>query len=404
MSDHVANLELGWFKDHLLDEILPKWLKAVTDEGLFLPHFDRKWQPLHRNFGTLVSQCRLLYNFSQGYALTGDTRYLNAVEAGSQFLLDHFRDNTYGGWYWSCGLNGEVQDRRKDSYGHAFVIFGLAHAYKCTGNKPLQDAMLHTWDVFAQRFRDEYGGFVWRMTESFEPADPIKSQNPIMHLFEALLSAGTVGGAPHLLDEARGVGDFVLHKLVREADRRLPEVYNEQWQELPPDDGAKKPTGPVTAGGRLDIGHAFEWAYLTSFAVENGLPATYLNYANSFMLYGLALGFDWKEGGIYSPASPTGQIMTQRKGWWEQTETIRALINFIARYQRNDLIEPLQKSMNFVKSSFIDPEYGGWYPALEPGVSPQTLEKGNEWKLDYHIVGMCMEAIRHAEAVKAGTS
>ena len=111
MSDHVANLELGWFKDHLLDEILPKWLKAVTDEGLFLPHFDRKWQPLHRNFGTLVSQCRLLYNFSQGYALTGDTRYLNAVEAGSQFLLDHFRDNTYGGWYWSCGLNGEVQDR-----------------------------------------------------------------------------------------------------------------------------------------------------------------------------------------------------------------------------------------------------------------------------------------------------
>jgi mannose-6-phosphate isomerase len=400
MTNSVEKIDFTWFRGHLLDDILPKWLMAVTDQGLFLSHFDRKWQPLHRNFGTLVSQGRLLYNFSQGYALTGDTRYLDAVESGSQFLLNHFRDQQYGGWYWSCGLDGTVQDRRKDSYGHAFVIFGLAHAYKTTGNKVLQEAMVHTWEIFAQRFRDPYGGFLWRMSETFEPADPIKSQNPVMHLFEALLSAGTVGDVPQMLDEARGVGDFVLGTLVRKADRRLPEVYNWEWNELPPDDGAQRPIGPVTAGGRLDIGHAFEWAYLTSFAAENGLPATYLNYANTFMLYGLTLGFDWEAGGIYSPTTPAGQIMNQRKGWWEQTETIRALTNFVLRHHRTDLIEPLEKTIAFVKTSFIDPEYGGWYLRVEPGVAPETLEKGNEWKLDYHVVGMCMEAIRLSEQVK----
>lgn len=395
MTSNSTELDLNWFKSHLLDEILPKWLTSITAQGLFLPHFDRKWQPLHRNFGTLVSQCRLLYNFSQGYALTGNKLYLDAVEGGALFLLDHFRDKKYGGWYWSCGLDGEVKESRKDGYGHAFTLFGLSHAYACTRNPALQEAMLSTWDVLNTRFRDEHGGFYWRMTESFEPAEPTKSQNPTMHLFEALLAASSVGGVDSLIEEARRVGDFVLFRLVRATDRRLPEVYHEDWTELPVDESA------VTRGGRLDIGHSFEWAYLTSYALERGLPAYYGSYANSFMLNGLALGFDWESGGIYSPATPTGQITTQRKGWWEQCEAIRALLNFVVVHNRADLIEPLQKMVGFVQNDFVDPEYGGWYYAVGPGITPTELEKGNEWKLDYHVVGMCMEAIRLADRVHA---
>lgn len=396
MALHETAIDLSWFTSHLLDEILPKWLGSVTDQGLFLCHFDRQWQPLHRNFGTLVSQCRLLYNFSQGYALTQDKVYLHAVEAGGQFLLDHFRDEQYGGWYWACGLDGAVTDRHKDGYGHAFTLFGLAHAYRCTGNAALQEAMYYTWDAITQHFRDDHGGHFWRMTEAFEPAETTKSQNPTMHLFEALLAASTVGGAEHLLTEAQRVGDFVLFKLVRAADRRLPEVYNAEWVELPEELGAQG-QAPRFKGGRLDIGHAFEWAYLTSYAAEKGLPAYYTSYANSFMAYGLALGLDWESGGIYSPATPTGQIMTQRKGWWEQCEATRAFLNFIIRHHRTDLTEPYQKTLACIQSSFVDHEYGGWYPGVGPGLVPQELEKGNEWKLDYHVVGMCMEAIRLAD-------
>ena len=389
----AMRLDFGWFRHHLVDEILPKWLMATTGKGLFLPHFDRAWRPLGRNFGTLVSQGRLLYNFSQGYALTGDISYRTAVENGAQFLLDHFRDRKYGGWYWSCGLDGEVQDRRKDGYGHAFALFGLAHAYHCTHDQALQEAFLQTWVILSRHFRDRQGGFIWRMTEQFAVADEIRSQNPVMHTFEALLTAGTVGGVPGLLEEARGVGDFVLSKLVRKTDRRLPEVYNAAWEELPSGMEMRPPQGYM-AGGRLDIGHAFEWAYLASYAAELGFPAEYLSYANSFMLYGLTLGFDWQTGGIYSPSSPTGQLLTQRKGWWEQCEAIRAMTHFVVRNHRDDLAEPLHRTIDFVQTSLIDPEYGGWYPGVEANIATEGLEKGNEWKLDYHVVGMCMEAIR----------
>lgn len=388
--------DLAWFRTHLLDEILPNWLAAVTEQGLFLPHFDRAWQPMARNSGTLVSQGRLLYNFSQGYALTRDLAYLDAVRGGAAFLLRHFRDPTHGGWYWSCSLDGDVLEPRKDSYGHAFILLGLAHAYRCTGDRALQEAMIHTWEVLAQHFRDEQGGFRWRMTQEFAEAEHVKSQNPVMHIFEALLAAGTVGGAPQMLDHARQVGDFVLTKLVRTADRRLPEVYDTGWHELP-----AQSTESGERGGRLDIGHAFEWAYLTAHAAELGFPAHYLDYGNSFIAYGLALGFDWQAGGIYSPASPTGQISVQHKGWWEQCETIRALLHYVIRYRRSDLLEPLQKTLAFVQRDLIDPDFGGWYQAAGPNLPPKTREKGHEWKLDYHIVGMCMEAIRLAEQAPA---
>ena len=111
-------------------------------------------------------------------------------------------------------------------------------------------------------------------------------------------------------------------------------------------------------------------------------------------MYGLALGFDWQEGGIFSPVAPNGVLLNQEKGWWEQTETIRTLLHFHLRHRRNELNAPLQRTLEFVKASFIDPQYGSWYARLGPGIDPRTLEKGNEWKVDYHVVAMCMEALR----------
>jgi mannose/cellobiose epimerase-like protein (N-acyl-D-glucosamine 2-epimerase family) len=378
-----AVVDFGWFRTHLLNEILPHWLAAVTSQGLFLPHFDRQWRPLNLNFGTLVSQGRLLYNFAQGYALTGDQRYRNAVAGGAQYLLSKFRDPQYGGWYWSCNLDGTVRDKRKDSYGHAFALFGLAHAYQCTGNTAFQTAMLDTWNVIKNHFRDSYGGLHRRMTQDFQVTGTTKDQNPIMHTFEALLAAGTVGGQPQLLQEARTLGNFVLDKLVRPGDRRLPEKYDLTWKEL-----------SAANGGQLVVGHAFEWAYLGAYAHELGLPVRFLNFANPFLTNGMALGYDWQAGGIYSPATPDGVIINQQKGWWEQCETIRALIHFYLRQHRTELNGPLQRAIEFVKASFIDPQYGGWYQQVGPGVAADAKNKGDEWKDDYHIVGMCMEAIR----------
>ena len=381
MSSRRMDFDFGWFRNHLLKDVLPHWLKgAVTKEGLFLPHMDRKWNPLGKNYGTLVSQSRLLYNFAKGYELTGEEQYLRAVESGAKFLIENFKDKEYGGWFWSCNREGKILDAHKSSYGHAFVIFGLSHAFKVTGDENLVDQALETWRIMNTRFKDEYGGFSLRMSREFGEIEETKSQNPIMHTFEALLALGDLNGLKHIHRDAEAVAEFVVNRLIRKRDGMLPELYTRDWREL-----------PAERGGRIDIGHAFEWAFLLSSAVERGFPKRYLSYANRLLEYGLEIGYDPKDGGIFSPATPDGKILEGRKGWWEQCEAIRALMHFAVIRKREDLWNPLKKTLDFVKRFYIDSEFGGWYTSIG---KPRNENKGDEWKVDYHVVGMCMEAIR----------
>jgi mannobiose 2-epimerase len=381
-------LDFGWFRDHLTQEILPKWLhNSVTDEGFFFTQFDRQWRRYPREYNTLISQSRLLYNFSMGYELTGGEEYRKAVETGARFLIEAHRDREFGGWFRSCTRDGNVADSNKDSYGHAFAIFGLSHAFRCTGNQDYRKAAWETWEVLSTHFKDRRGGLIPTMTRDFKDFGDIRSQNPIMHLFEALLALGSLEGMNHALDEAQKTADFVLKRLLRKGDGLLPEWYSENWNELSEDQG-----------GRIDIGHAFEWAYLLSTSVERGLPKAYLAHATNFLEYGLRIGYDAIDGGVFRLASPDGKSLSEDKRWWPQCEAIRALMHFVILRGNDTLWTPLLKTIHFVKENFVDGEYGGWYTFREPGVSLVSqnagTDKGGEWKVDYHVVGMCVEAIQ----------
>lgn len=382
--------DFAWFKHHLLSDILPRWLEhSVTDEGLFLPHLDRQWRPRGKGYGTLVSQSRLLYNLSMGFELTKKEKYLRAIESGANFLIEKFRDGQYGGWFWSCNRKGEILDPRKDSYGHAFVIFGLSHAYKATDNKDFKMAALEAWEVVQKYFIDGYGGLRRQMTRDFKEYGNTKSQNPIMHLFEALLALGSLEGMEQIFAEARKVADFVLTRLVRPGDKMLPETFTLHWRGL-----------PVDQGGHILIGHAFEWSYLLSTAVERGFPEEYLSHARDFLEYGMRLGYDPIDGGVFAEASPDGKILSRRRQWWDQCEATRALLHFAILRERDDLWQPLERTVTFFKKYFLDSEFGGWYQTVEPDGVVLNHDKGNEWKVDYHAVGMCMEAIRLGATVE----
>jgi len=407
-SSPSNSVDFKWFKEHLCSEILPNWLQATTDEGIFLPHFDRMWTPGGKGYGTLVSQSRLIYNFSRGYELTGSEDYFRAVENGTKFLLENFWDNENGGWYWSCSRNGEILDKSKDLYGHAFAIFGLSHAYATLGDEEIKEAAIETWDVINNHFADKQGGYVQGLSTDFtHEVEDIKSQNPIMHLFEALISFSNLCKPESLVEEAEKIARFVTEHLVRSSNGILPELFTLDWKELPED-----------RGGRIDTGHALEWSYLLSWAVESGFSYEYLTHATNFLEYGLRFGYDFENGGIFSPVSPTGNQLAIRKGWWQQCELIRSLMHFAVIRGREDLWEVLSQSLNYIKEYFVDHEYGGWFQIVEARsgtdvkeeesewkVSPRlshlfprasfiATDKGSEWKVDYHIVGMCVEANR----------
>jgi mannose-6-phosphate isomerase len=378
--------QLSWFRGHLINDILSRWLAhSQTENGLYFVHFGKTWERRDRDICTLVSQSRLLYNFSVGYRLTGQSEYLEAVNHGADALMRYFLDSECGGWCLSCNLNGETLDFQKDLYGHAFVIFGLAHAAEVTEREDLKQAAFETWELVRSHFRDSNGGFAGKLTREFAPAPHTPSQNPVMHLFEAMMTLNTLDDSRRVRQDVEDVADFILNRLRRQKDGILPELFDANWRELSKSDG-----------GRVDVGHAFEWAYLLSHAVELGWPCDYLNAAERFLEYGgLALGFDATDGGIISPVKPDGTYIFPRKGWWEQCEAIRALLHFKIARNNARASEPLKKVIAFAQEHFVDEENGGWFmsPPVATSENPR-FDKGSEWKVDYHVVGMCVEAIR----------
>lgn len=130
----------GWLievQDHLRDDLLPFWRVHGSDEthGGFGAAFDDNGLPVAVREKTLLSQVEMLYTFCaierEGFA-TGD--FLDRARIGLDFLLDHFWDDTHGGWYWSTNLEGVPIDDTKSLYAQAFAALALSEYGMASGD------------------------------------------------------------------------------------------------------------------------------------------------------------------------------------------------------------------------------------------------------------------------------
>jgi mannose-6-phosphate isomerase len=383
MAAHLKDLS-SWFRKHLLDDILPHWLDAApTSSGFYHANLDRAWRRVGPAHATLVSQCRLLYVFSAGWRLTGDARFRDVIASGVEFLTRHMRDPQWPGWFFAVDETGAVVDDRKDAYGHAFVIFGLAHAARALEDEAPYQLARETLALVRAEFMDGLGGLVPTLSRDLVRGSSTRSQNPIMHLFEAHLALLECEWVHRVAASAQEFGRFILSLMDPTCPGRLPELYDENWR-------------PLTRerGGRVDLGHACEWAFLLSRAAQMGLEGDWLEPAQALLAHGLEVG-EAPEGGLYSNEAPEGGLLAPERGWWQQCELLRSLIHFAATRGQPDLWEKVEKHLAYVQSAFVDPEYGGWYPTpAVNGQPPERAGKGNLWKVDYHVTGMCEEALR----------
>jgi mannobiose 2-epimerase len=367
------------FQYALIDDNLTHWLRATsTSNGFYQTNLNRRWTPYGEQTATLVSQTRLLYVLGVGYELTGNEAYREAVIRGADFFLKYFHDNKYNGWYWRVSPQGKVLDDHKYTYGHAFAVFGLSHAYRVTKDSRYRQAALDTWQLIKTKLRDSNGGYVTEADRAFVKHKSARSQNPIMHLFEAILELYDATGQPAILKDAEDIEEFVINKLYQPKNGWIPELYNAEWQPLPQDQG-----------GYVDIGHQFEWSYLLSRAVEVGIPAELLNIGERLLNTAMKLGYNATTGSISNTLGYDKHIQDAGTGWCQQCELIRSLMRYATLHKRDDLWTQLDKALFFADRTLIDHEYGGWYPNAAGEVN-----KGSVWKVGYHVAGMYSEGLK----------
>ena len=144
------------------------------------------------------------------------------------------------------------------------------------------------------------------------------------------------------------------------------------------------------------MGHQFEWAYLWSQAVDKGFPRRDLElYGERLLNFGMKAAYDAENGGIFSGGDYAGRPVKAPKGLWQQCEFLRALMNYAAVHNHNELWAPFDKSLGMFKEHFMDAQYGGcfstYYDPKSPPEEAQLLKNAIDC---YHVCGMYSEALR----------
>jgi mannose/cellobiose epimerase-like protein (N-acyl-D-glucosamine 2-epimerase family) len=149
-------------------------------------------------------------------------------------------------------------------------------------------------------------------------------------------------------------------------------------------------------------GHAAELSFLLSRAVERGFPPGWLSTAQGLLdgvvkyaddpatgaLVYETIGYDMKP----LPGNPDNALYI----YWAQAENLRALMHW--SLVRDPSYRPaFLKAQKFVTEVLADREFGDWYQEIDAVTLQATrMEKGDNWKGDYH------EAMLGAEALRLG--
>ena len=380
-----TRIDAEWHRRDMVEGMLARWLDvAPTESGFIRTAIDRRWKPLAEQPGYLVEHARLVYAMAIGYEVTKDKRYLDAANGGADFMLTRFRDPVHGGFFQRVAPDGKVIAASKNTYAHAFALFALSHMFRVTGDERYRAAALLTWKEIDASLRDRKGGFYGELPRDFSQSDKAggdaRSQNPLMHLFEALLALHDATQDPAALAGAKSLGDFVVYRLLKgnsDGGAFIPEWYDIEWQPLPTRE----------KGGYIDLGHQFEWSHMLLAAERRGVSGVYGQTAERILKFAIKVGYDESDGGVFTKMYPDGKV-DRDKNAWPQTEALRAFIAGAAANNQSDLWRRYEQTVKLVREGFIDRQNGGWYSkqCQRGGCADAQVEP-------YHMIGMHQAAL-----------
>jgi mannose-6-phosphate isomerase len=265
---------------------------------------------------------RQLFFFSQAFRVTGDAMLADRARALFADLTGRFWDAEHGGWHFSLDDAGRPADTTKDLYGHAFVMFGLAHYAAIFKTPDAIDWARRTNALVRRHLMLPQGWFAETASRDWTPLNRALEQNPHMHLLEAYLSLYATTRDADFLRDAQHMVAIYTEKLRSPDGAKVLEHFDSEGR-------------PHAEKGRLiQPGHLYEWAWLLNeYADFSGL-AVYRESPPLLIDWADARGVDSEHGGIYFHVDDTGVVVNDRKRIWPVTECIKAYAT-LAR-QRGD--------------------------------------------------------------------
>ncbi len=397
---------LDEMQDHLRDELLPYWFsRGINNEyGGFITYFDADGDPTGETEKTLISQLRMIFTFSEIHRFGfGQEQALGIAQQGFEFLIEHFWDETHGGWFWTTEQDGTPINRSKLGYGHTFAMLALSEYGMASGDLRAMDYAVKTFETIQTFAADNlHGGYYEFHEEDWTKKAPgvyggdRKSLDVHMHIMEALTNMFEATGAQIYHDRCVEVIELIFARMLHPEHKTgmmqfLPDwtpsralIFKNVWGS---DRDVEDPEGrPLN---NTSYGHNTEFVWLLNHAIHilDLDPDRYRPTMKTIMEHAIRNGIDWDNGGLYCEGPlDDGPARETNKEFWQQAEVMIALLDGYLTWNDPEYLKAYENLHRFVFDVGINHDVGEWYPLFDKENNPLADYMGHAWKINYHTV------------------
>lgn len=311
-----ARGRVGDMRQWLFESALPFWYEAGLDRehGGVVERLNLDGSPKVDDYKRLRVLARQIYVYAHAKLMGFDAAKADAfIDHALTQLLEHGW-HADGGWIHLFTREGTVKDDTRDAYDQAFVIFGLAWAYRATGRPDLLDWIDKTLSFIDAELADPVHGGLREGVPATQP----RRANPHMHFLEAMLAAHAAtrgeGADSRYIDRAAGIVALLDNKLLDHDTWTLTEFFTDDWQILPGD-----------AGQIAEPGHHYEWVWLLGrYSAHSGADVSQMQ--RKLFATAEAFGRNHATHRVYDEVSKSGHPIKTSSRSWPQTEALKCLL------------------------------------------------------------------------------
>jgi mannose/cellobiose epimerase-like protein (N-acyl-D-glucosamine 2-epimerase family) len=361
---------------------------------------------------------RLVYGFATAYMMTGEDRFLDAAEKGTEYLREHMRfcdlDENIVYWYHGIDVNGRHEDKVFASefgddfdaipaYEQIYALAGPIQTYRISGDpRILQDAE-RTVDLFDRFYLDRTNGGY------FSHLDPIgldprsdtlgankgkKNWNSVGdHAPAYLINLWLATGEDRYASMMENTFDTIVKYF---PDYRSSPFVQEKFYE----DWSHDSTH-MWQQNRGVIGHNLKiaWNLMRMYGLKP--KKEYEDMARQIGDTMPAVGSDLQRGGWYDVMERVRQpgqewhrfAFHNRKAWWQQEQGILAYLILHGILEDEKFLRIARDSSAFYNAFFLDHDDGAiFFNVLANGIpylAGTERLKGSHSMSGYHSFELC---------------
>ncbi|MBI4558776.1 MAG: AGE family epimerase/isomerase [Candidatus Hydrogenedentes bacterium] len=396
---------LNEVQTHLRDELLPFWLSHGVDQeyGGYLTYLDCNGNPTGESVKTLICQTRMIYTYSSAHrAGFGGGRCLEIARQGVDFLINHFWDEEFWGWYWTTERDGKPLNPSKLTYGHSFAVYALSEYAMASGDYRGFEWAIKTYEILQSLAADNcYGGYYEFMERDWSKKKPgvyggdRKSYDVHMHLMEAFTNLYEATGKRIYQERTCEIIQLIFKRILHPEFGTGVAQFAFDWTPLrqilfkdvwgadrDADDQEGRPLNNTS------YGHNVEFAWLLIHAIRIlGLDLeTYKPAMRKVLDHCVQYGIDWERGGVYCEGAHDGPARERNKEFWQQAETLIGMLDAYLVFKDPKYLDAYENVHRFVMDQVVNHEVGEWYPLFDENNNRLWDYMAHAWKINYHTV------------------